>query len=65
MHCNSKLSNSESRWGTGLCDPCYGGCEKQCQSCGNALALQQLHYQTGLCNGCYDKRGKTCERCGE
>ena len=52
LHCRLALQPAEARWGTGLCDPCYSKCERNCQLCGNELALKQLHWMSGICNMC-------------
>ena len=58
MHCSTMLRPAEARWGSGLCDPCYGACEKECGSCGTKLALRQLHWNSGMCDACYDAAKK-------
>ncbi|KAL1502909.1 hypothetical protein AB1Y20_010982 [Prymnesium parvum] len=63
VHCAAPLGPAEARWGTGLCDACYGRCERACQLCSGELALQQLHWMSGLCDGCYDTRAKQCAAC--
>ena len=50
LHCRTSLQPIEARWGTGLCDSCYGACERHCQLCGDELALKQLHWMSGICN---------------
>jgi hypothetical protein len=54
VHCETMLSPSEARWGSGLCNACYGKCKKECQECNNKLLLKQLHWNSGLCDNCYD-----------
>ena len=63
MHCSRQLRAGEARWGTGLCDPCYGNVDKTCQSCHTRLALQQLHWNSGLCNRCFDSCETNCRLC--
>jgi hypothetical protein len=54
MHCGTMTTAEEARWGSGLCDSCYGACRKECLSCHRNLALRQLHWNSGLCDDCYD-----------
>lgn len=62
-HCAHLLSPSEMRWGTGLCDDCYGQVSKSCKICHIVLPAHQLRWGSGLCNTCYDVCEKTCHYC--
>ena len=63
IHCARQLRAREARWGTGLCDGCYGNVDKVCQCCHSRLTLRQLHWNSGLCNRCYDSCEKQCRLC--
>mmetsp|Transcript_55828 Transcript_55828/g.181266 ORF Transcript_55828/g.181266 Transcript_55828/m.181266 type:complete len:868 (+) Transcript_55828:141-2744(+) len=62
-HCGKELGPLEIQHGTGLCNKCYDGCEKDCMICQNKIMVVQLGFQSGLCNKCYDRCQKTCKVC--
>ena len=56
VHCKTLQSAAEARWGSGLCDVCYGKCRKDCTVCSSKLPMHVLHWNSGLCDFCYDKK---------